>query len=374
MPPMNGNGPILRERVHPALILYPVAHLAVEIYNSMVSIMWPLFRERFGLSFSAVGILTLIFRGSMTLPQMPFAALGDRRGTRWLGIGGLALMAVGMGLVGLAPSIPLLVLVLALAPLGSAAVHPAGTSHVSSVLTRSRGAAVAVFMIGGTIGGALGPLLGGWLYERHGLAASPWLTPLGLAIALAMFFWLPAQEHSPTRPAQPGPGQVRIPPAMYLLVAACMGVSWVENGLNSYLPLLYSGRGLPLMAASQALFAMTAASTGGILVGGLLSDRMPRWRIIVAAELRYGAAKKGSPRLTAQVEAVLGAIEVLPFEEPADRAYGALRVRLEQKGLPMGGNDLLIAAQAISLGFTLVTANEREFARVDDLHCENWLT
>jgi len=70
---------------------------------------------------------------------------------------------------------------------------------------------------------------------------------------------------------------------------------------------------------------------------------------------------------------VLGAIEVLPFEEPADAVYGLLRARLEQKGLPMGGNDLLIAAHAVSLGFTLVTGNEREFARVDDLHCENWL-
>ena len=95
--------------------------------------------------------------------------------------------------------------------------------------------------------------------------------------------------------------------------------------------------------------------------------------IIVAAELRYGAAKKGSARLTAQVEAVLGAMEVLPFEEPADVVYGALRARLEQKGQPMGGNDLLIAAHAISLSFTLVTGNEREFARIDDLHCENWL-
>lgn len=95
--------------------------------------------------------------------------------------------------------------------------------------------------------------------------------------------------------------------------------------------------------------------------------------IIVAAELRYGAAKKGSTRLTAQVEAVLGALEVLPFEEPADRVYGVLRAGLEQKGQPIGGNDLLIAAQALSLGFTLVTANEREFAKVEDLLCENWL-
>lgn len=95
--------------------------------------------------------------------------------------------------------------------------------------------------------------------------------------------------------------------------------------------------------------------------------------IIVAAELRYGAAKKGSARLTAQIEAVLGALEVLPFEDPTDRVYGVLRAGLERKGRPIGGNDLLIAAQALSLGFTLVTANEREFSKIEDLPCENWL-
>lgn len=95
--------------------------------------------------------------------------------------------------------------------------------------------------------------------------------------------------------------------------------------------------------------------------------------IIVAAELRYGAAKKGSPRLTAQLEAVLGAMEVLPFETPADATYGLVRTRLEQAGTPIGANDLLIAAQALSLGYTVVTDNEREFGQVSDLRRENWL-
>lgn len=95
--------------------------------------------------------------------------------------------------------------------------------------------------------------------------------------------------------------------------------------------------------------------------------------IIVAAELRYGAAKKDSPRLTGQLEAVLGALEVLPFEAPADAVYGMLRARLEQVGRPIGGNDLLIAAQAVALGRTIVTDNEREFARIDGLPSENWL-
>ena len=95
--------------------------------------------------------------------------------------------------------------------------------------------------------------------------------------------------------------------------------------------------------------------------------------ILVAAELRYGAAKKGSPRLTAQLETVLSALAVLPLEAPADVVYGRLRARLEQEGKLIGANDLLIAAQAVALGFTLVTDNEKEFARIEGLARANWL-
>ena len=95
--------------------------------------------------------------------------------------------------------------------------------------------------------------------------------------------------------------------------------------------------------------------------------------VIVAAELRYGAAKKGSERLTAQLECVLAALPILPLEEPADVAYGQLRAQLEVAGTPIGGNDMLIAAQAMSSGCSVVTDNEREFARINGLTVVNWL-
>jgi tRNA(fMet)-specific endonuclease VapC len=95
--------------------------------------------------------------------------------------------------------------------------------------------------------------------------------------------------------------------------------------------------------------------------------------IIVAAELRYGAAKKASTRLSTQLEAVLRALSVLDFEPPVDATYARLRVEIERGGRPIGGNDLLIAAHAVTLGHTLVTANEREFGRVPELRIENWL-
>jgi tRNA(fMet)-specific endonuclease VapC len=95
--------------------------------------------------------------------------------------------------------------------------------------------------------------------------------------------------------------------------------------------------------------------------------------IIVAAELRYGCAKSGSQRLAKVVEDLLQAIPVLPTEVPTDAAYGNIRSALEAAGTPIGGNDMLIAAHAVALGATLVTANVDEFARVRGLAVENWL-
>ena len=91
--------------------------------------------------------------------------------------------------------------------------------------------------------------------------------------------------------------------------------------------------------------------------------------IIVAAELRYGAARRRSARLTRQLETVLAALETLPLAEPADAHYAAIRSEL---GRTIGHNDLIIAAHARALDLTLVTRNVREFERVPGLAIEDW--
>ena len=95
--------------------------------------------------------------------------------------------------------------------------------------------------------------------------------------------------------------------------------------------------------------------------------------IVVACELRYGAAKRGSKRLSRQVEAVLGAIAVLPLERGMDRHYAKIRAALEKLRTPIGANDLLIAAHARTLRAVCVTANVTEFRRVPGLKVENRL-
>jgi tRNA(fMet)-specific endonuclease VapC len=95
--------------------------------------------------------------------------------------------------------------------------------------------------------------------------------------------------------------------------------------------------------------------------------------IIVATELRYGCAKSGSKPLLKAVEDLLGEISVLPFDLPADAEYGAIRSELEVSGMPIGSNDLLIAAHAYAAGATIVTANVDEFKRIRGPKVENWL-
>lgn len=95
--------------------------------------------------------------------------------------------------------------------------------------------------------------------------------------------------------------------------------------------------------------------------------------IVVACELRYGAAKKGSPRLSERVEILLGSLEVLPLDKDADHRYAEIRSHLDRLGRPIGPNDLLIAAHTLALDLTLVTDNVEEFARVPGLFAENWL-
>lgn len=95
--------------------------------------------------------------------------------------------------------------------------------------------------------------------------------------------------------------------------------------------------------------------------------------IVVACELRFGAVKSSSSRLTQQVERILDVLPILPLTAPVDHHYAEIRHHLEQAGTPIGPNDLLIAAHTLSLEFTLITANTREFERVPNLQVDNWL-
>jgi tRNA(fMet)-specific endonuclease VapC len=96
---------------------------------------------------------------------------------------------------------------------------------------------------------------------------------------------------------------------------------------------------------------------------------------ISVAELEYGVAKSQYPdRNRAALAQFLLPFEIIKFDEQAAAIYGEIRVTLERSGKIIGGMDLLIAAQALSLNLTLITNNLKEFNRIQFLKLENWVT
>ncbi len=94
---------------------------------------------------------------------------------------------------------------------------------------------------------------------------------------------------------------------------------------------------------------------------------------VVKAELLYGAAKSSRPAENlSKLHHFFARFVSLPFDDSAAVAYGVIRARLEKAGLPIGPNDMLIAAIAVSGDRILVTHNRREFGRVEDLRFEDW--
>lgn len=94
--------------------------------------------------------------------------------------------------------------------------------------------------------------------------------------------------------------------------------------------------------------------------------------VVVACELRFGARKRGSPTLIDRVDHLLQSLEVAPLDSGVDRRYAEIRHSLESQGMPIGANDLLIAAHAVDENAVLVTDNVIEFRRVPGLQVENW--
>ena len=94
---------------------------------------------------------------------------------------------------------------------------------------------------------------------------------------------------------------------------------------------------------------------------------------ITVAELEFGVARSKQPKLNREkLDQFLQPLQVLAFDDNAGAAYGPARARLEARGEMIGPLDMLLAAQALGLGLTLVTNNVREFERVEGLQTEDW--
>ncbi|GAB4304194.1 MAG: MFS transporter [Candidatus Bipolaricaulota bacterium] len=250
-------------------------------YGAFLSALLPLLIARFGISLAAAGLLSSIRTSVASFGQLPLGAVADRGGARWLVILGPALTCTAMSLIGVLPTYWAVAAALVAAGIGTAAFHPAGASLVSGRDGR-RGMSMALFSAGGTLGAALGPLLIVGVAGNFGLPS----TPLLLVPAWGMVLLLARTVPQEARPEKHGRPRLRSHPSAGQVVRLwTIGVlrEFVSMSYYTFLAVLWTRRGASLTLASLALTVYSLSGVAGDLVGGRLSDRFGRKRVIVGS-------------------------------------------------------------------------------------------
>src|SRR5213082_2729959 len=151
------------------MALLSSGHLATDFANGALPALLPFLKDRFSLSYTAVGAVVLASQASSSLIQPLFGLWSDRRGAMWLLPAGVALGGVGIALAADAPSYWLVLLLVLISGVGVAAFHPEGSKFAGFVSGRKRASGMAWFSLGGNIGFAFGPVVTTLLVHQYGL-------------------------------------------------------------------------------------------------------------------------------------------------------------------------------------------------------------
>jgi FSR family fosmidomycin resistance protein-like MFS transporter len=278
----------------PLLLMFS-GHVWVDASQGILPVALIKLKESFALTYFQVGVVTAVLNFTSSVIQPLFGFVADRYRLGWFVPWGIVWTALSMGLLGWAPSYALILLLVGFAGLGTAAFHPRAMMAVSHVSGARKGFGTAVFVTGGNLGFALGPVVGSFLVLGFGLHATLGLVGPGLIIALAIFFYpgnfLKREISSPAR-ASAGTHDNGASVPWFALILVCLIVtlrSWVYISFITFLPMFLQGQGVEIRRASLMLTVFLAGGAAAGLYGGHLSDRIGRIKVIVASMLLYPA-------------------------------------------------------------------------------------
>lgn len=258
-------------------VLLALTHAVNDTLTAILGALLPTLEVKFAASPFLLALLVAAFSISSSASQPVLGALADRIGLRQVAAVGVAVAAVTLSLVGVAPTIALLIVVLVLGGLGSAALHPISTSIVGSSTSKNPSLAVGLFTAGGMIGFAVGPILILALVSRFGTGVTPWLMVPGVLLAVLVYALLPDFEPHAIRGARRLVDRRAFNRQTIILTFASALVSLAFITFTSAVPLwLVKENALPTDAPLLGLVlgSFSVAAALGAVVGGVLAPRI----------------------------------------------------------------------------------------------------
>ena len=265
------------------LITLMLGHLTVDSYVGIIPVLYPVLIGRFDLNFATVGLISLAYSGTAAISQPLFGVIADRYGTRLTGVS-LAWTAITFALVGFVPTFPLLVALACASGLGSGAFHPFGALDVRALLPkRSRSAGMSIYVTAGTVGVAIGPLIGIALFSWFGLQGTGWLVIPGVATGAYLLWRMRKATPSAAteRRAALTPRQVVPMLAIAAVIGVMMSRSWTVYVFQSFTPTWYKDLGYGPEFYGPLVTTLVLSSAVGTVGCGALADRYGRRTVII---------------------------------------------------------------------------------------------
>ena len=260
-----------------------LGHFTVDSYVGVLPVLYPLLIGRFKLSFATVGLVSLAYGGMAAISQPLFGILADRYGTRLTGLA-LAWTAITFSVIGFVTSFPLLLALAVASGLGSGAFHPFGALDVRGLLpTWRRSFGMSIYVTAGTIGVAIGPLIGILVLGAAGIHGTGFLVIPGLLCGLYLLWRMREPAATATAAIRKMAVSTQVVPvfALAAVIGVMMSRSWTVNVFQAFTPTWYRQLGYGPEFYGPLATTLVLASAVGTVGCGSLADRYGRRNVIL---------------------------------------------------------------------------------------------
>ncbi len=275
----------------PVLAALSVAHLLNDLIQSMIPAVYPLIKESYQLDFVQIGLITLAFQVTSSLLQPLLGYVTDRRPWPYAMVAGMGATLLGLLSLAFAHSYGMVLIAAALVGTGSAVFHPEATRMARHAAAGRQGLAQGVFQVGGHVGYAIGPLLAAAIVVPKGQQSLSWFSGVVL-VAMLLMSWTASRysafrrEQAATRThvddvASHGLPRGRILMAMAVLIVLLFSKNAYTAAFTSYYTFYLIERfQVPVQLSQILLFLYLVVGAAGVIIGGMIGDRIGRYRVI----------------------------------------------------------------------------------------------
>jgi FSR family fosmidomycin resistance protein-like MFS transporter len=287
------SAPVARPSVYMAVLLaLSLSHLLNDTIQSLIPAVYPILKQSFALDFAKIGMITLTFQIAGALFQPAIGLYTDRHPLPYSAALGMIFTLVGVVSLAVAWSYTVILVSVALVGIGSSIFHPEATRSARYASGGRQGLAQGIFQVGGQSGAALGPLLAAFIIVPHGQGSLAGFAAMTI-LAMALLTWTARQQsairvhfnaiaahaRAHGKPTHHSRGAVLFG-LVILTILMASKLSYLESFRSFYTFYLMDRFGVSISTSQMMLFLVFIASAIGVLLGGILGDRIGRYRII----------------------------------------------------------------------------------------------